>query len=383
MVRLLAVQRHTGRAAQPAVVGQLGGERAGAGAADLELADDRALGFEHLHARGRKHDPFVRQRVVAPEADPQVRALDPVERHTPVLGEARRADGQRIDAAIDPTVGVVDEVEDRAYVLAASHVLAAVRAVDAVGGRDLGLALGAFDPLLSGLIAPDGCLGELLAVVAEVLDEAHRRVEHGVALGLLAQHDGGEAFELAVPLLDDVELLVAEPQAVLLHLVGALELLPVADLEGQAHRSPAELAGQQRAAYLADELERLLGLDDGIDAVDELLLLEDLAQQLGASVRLQGEHLGGGGRAGADADAEASGLDLLPRDAERQDVAGYGRAHARRALTVVRAERVMRIKSVKGVPRRDQAPQRAVTTLAHAPCVVPDRRACNARVIRN
>src|SRR5436190_116835 len=105
-----------------------------------------------------------------------------------------------------------------------------------------------------------------------------------------------------------------------------------------------------------------------------------------ASVRLQGEHLGGGGRAGADADAEASGLDLLPRDVrvpERQDVAGYGRAHARRALTVVRAERVMRIKSVKGVPRRDQAPQRAVTTLAHAPCVVPDRRACNARVIRN
>src|SRR5439155_623805 len=96
------------------------------------------------------------------------------------------------------------------------------------------------------------------------------------------------------------------------------------------------------------ELERLLGLDDGIDAVDELLLLEDLAQQLGASVRLQGEHLGGGGRAGADADAEASGLDLLPRDVrvpERQDVAGYGRAHARRALTVVRAERVMRIKS--------------------------------------
>src|SRR2546430_17380263 len=91
-------------------------------------------------------------------------------------------------------------------------------------------------------------------------------------------------------------LLVAEPQPVLLHLVCTLELLPVADLEGEAHRGPAELARDQGGADLADELERLFRLDDVVGAVDELLLLEHLAQQLRASVGFQRRHLGGGGR---------------------------------------------------------------------------------------
>src|SRR5258707_44183 len=89
------------------------------------------------------------------------------------------------------------------------------------------------------------------------------------------------------------------------------ESLPVGDLERQAHGRPAELAGQERGADLADELERLLRLDDGVGAVDEPLLLEHLAQQLGASGGLQGGHLGRGRRAWADADAEAPRLDLL------------------------------------------------------------------------
>ncbi|TMC32918.1 MAG: hypothetical protein E6J28_14500, partial [Chloroflexi bacterium] len=128
--------------------------------------------------------------------------------------------------------------------------------------RDLGLALGALDPLLGRLVAADRGLGEVLAVVAQVLDEPHGRIEDRVGLGLLAQDDGGEALQVAVPLLDDVQLLESEPEAVLLHLVGALELLPVGDLQRQPHGSPAELAGQEGGAHLADELERFLRLDD-------------------------------------------------------------------------------------------------------------------------
>src|SRR6185437_16602644 len=94
-------------------------------------------------------------RVVATEADPEVGALDAVERHSAVLGKAGGAHGQRVDAAVDAAVGVVDQVQDRADVLAASHVLAAFRAVDAVGGRYLRLAVGALDPLLVGLVAAD------------------------------------------------------------------------------------------------------------------------------------------------------------------------------------------------------------------------------------
>src|SRR2546429_4724401 len=37
-------------------------------------------------------------------SDPEVRTLDAVERHSAVFGEARRADGQRVDAAVDPAV---------------------------------------------------------------------------------------------------------------------------------------------------------------------------------------------------------------------------------------------------------------------------------------
>jgi len=165
-----------------------------------------------------------------------------------------------------------------------------------------------------------------------VLDEPHGRVEQGVALGLLAQDDGGEALKVAVPLLDDVQLLEAKPEAVLLHLVGALELLPVGDLESEAHGRPAELAGEQGGADLADELQGLLGFDDRVGAVDQLLLLQHLAQQLGSSVSFQCEHLVRRRRAGAHTDAEAAGLDLLARDLrvpEGQDVAGDGRAHTR------------------------------------------------------
>lgn len=149
---------------------------------------------------------------------------------------------------------------------------------------------------------------------------------------MLAQADGGESLEVAVPLLDDVQLLVAEAQAVLLHLVFAVQVLPVGDLERQAHRRPSELARQERRAHLADELERLLGLNHGVDAVDDLLFLEHLAQQLGSAGGFEGQHLGGGGGSWADPDAEAAGLDLLAgnvRIPERENVPGIGRAHVR------------------------------------------------------
>src|SRR5439155_595416 len=77
VVRLLAVQGDLRRGAEPARVSQLRGERAGARAADLVLPDDRPLGFEHLAARGRQDDAFVRPGAVAAEADPQVRAVNP------------------------------------------------------------------------------------------------------------------------------------------------------------------------------------------------------------------------------------------------------------------------------------------------------------------
>ena len=205
-------------------------------------------------------------------------------------------------------------MEDRAHVLAAAHVLATVRAVDAGRGGDFGLTLRALDPLLGRLVAAHGRLCELLPVVAQMLDEPHRRVEERVRLALLAKHDGGETFQVAVPLLDDVEFLEAQAQPVLLHLVEALELLPVGDLEGQAHRRAAQLAGEKGGADLADELDRLLGLDDVVGAVDDFLFLEDLAEQLRSSGGLQGGHLGGRGRAGTDADAEPSGLDLFARN---------------------------------------------------------------------
>ena len=151
-----------------------------------------------------------------------------------------------------------------------------------------------------------------------------------------------------------MELLVPEPEPVLLHLVGPFELLPVADLQGEPHGGPAQLAGQKGRADLADELEGLLRLDDVVGAVDELLLLEHLAQQLGAAVGLQGEDLGRGRRAGTDSDAKASGLDLFARDVripERQDIARYGRAHTRRGLRLVRRRHVIGVKSgLSGVP---------------------------------
>src|SRR5207245_4430357 len=121
-----------GRTAQPAGVGELRGQRARARAPDLQLADDRALGFEHLHAGCGQHDALVGQRVVAPEAHPQIGALDAVERYAAVLRKAGRTDRQRVDAAVDPAVGIVDQVKDGADVLAAAHVLAAFGAVDSI-----------------------------------------------------------------------------------------------------------------------------------------------------------------------------------------------------------------------------------------------------------
>jgi len=70
VVGLLAVQGDLRRGTKPGRVGQLRGERAGARAADLELADAGPLRLEHLHARGRQDDALVRQRVVAAKADP-------------------------------------------------------------------------------------------------------------------------------------------------------------------------------------------------------------------------------------------------------------------------------------------------------------------------
>ena len=85
---LLAVERDARGAAQPSRVRQLGRERTGARAADLQLADHRTLRLEHLHAGGRKHDALVRQRVVPAKAHPEVGALDSLERHAAVFGEA-------------------------------------------------------------------------------------------------------------------------------------------------------------------------------------------------------------------------------------------------------------------------------------------------------
>ncbi len=130
-----------------------------------------------------------------------------------------------------------------------------------------------------------------------------------------------------------MQLLVAEPQAVLLHLVVAVQVLPVGDLEGQAHRCPAQLAREQRRAHLSREFEGLLGLDERVDAVDDPLLLEHLAQQLGAAGGFHGQDLRRGRGARAHADAEPAGLDLLARNVripEREDVPWVGRAHIRK-----------------------------------------------------
>src|SRR6266571_702647 len=333
MVCTLAVQWNSGWAAKPTRVRQLCRQRSSSWAADLQLADDRALRLEHLDAGRGQGDAFVREGVVAPEADPQVGALDPVERHAAVFGEAGGANGQGVDAAVDPAICVVDQVEDGADVLAPPHVLAAFGAVDAVRGRDLCLALGALDPLLGGLIAPDRGFGELLPEVAQVLDEAQRRVEDGQRFGLLAQNNDREALKVAVPLFDQLQLLVAKAQPVLFHLEVAVEVLPVGDLEREPRRGSTEPAGQQRLADLAHELERLLGLDDGVGAVDAPLLLEDLTQELGPAGRLHRRDLGCRRRARADANSKPAGLDLLARYVrvpEREHIPWIGRAQVRR-----------------------------------------------------
>ena len=51
------------------------------------------------------------------------------------------------------------------------------------------------------------------AKVAKVLDEADGRVQYGQGLGLLAQEQRREAFQLTVPLLDERQLLVGEVEA--------------------------------------------------------------------------------------------------------------------------------------------------------------------------
>jgi len=147
-----------------------------------------------------------------------------------------------------------------------------------------------------------------------MLDEAHRRVEDGQPLCLLTQDDGGEPFQVAVPLFDQLQLLVAKPEPVLLHLELAVEVLPVGDLESQALRSPSKPSGQQRLLDLADELERLFRLDYGVGAVDAPLLFEHLPQELGSACCLERRHLEGGRSAGAHADPQTAGLDLFARD---------------------------------------------------------------------
>ena len=221
------------------------------------------------------------------------------------------------------------------HVLAAAHVVVALRAVDAVRGRDLGLAVRALDPLLGGLVLAHRGLGELLAEVAQVLDEAERRAEDWLGLSLLAQHDRRKALEVAVPLLDQLQLLVAEAEPVLLHLVLAIQVLPVGELERQAHGRAAELAREQGGGHLADELEGLLGLGHLVGAVDLLQLFEHLAQALGAPEGLQRLDLLGGRAAWTNANAKAAGLDLLARNLripQRKDVARIRRAHGRRSL---------------------------------------------------
>ncbi len=73
--------------------------------------------------------------------------------------------------------------------------------------------------------------------------------------------------------------------------------------------------------------------DNRVDTVDGPLLLEDLAEQLGAAGRFQGGDLRRRGRAGTDADAEPAGLHLFTRNVrvpEQKDVAGVGRAHIKK-----------------------------------------------------
>src|SRR5207302_9022713 len=131
----------------------------------------------------------------------------------PVLGEAGRADCEGVDAAVDASVEVADQVEDGADVFATAEVLVTGGAVAAVGGGDLLLAARALDPLLGRLVAPDGRFGKILAEVAEVFDEAHRGVEDRQLLGLLPELDGGEAGDLGVPLLDQLQLLARQVDA--------------------------------------------------------------------------------------------------------------------------------------------------------------------------
>src|SRR5207237_1706422 len=116
----------------------------------------------------------------------------PVRGHAPVRVKAGGADGQGVDAAVDPGVLVADQVKDGANEFTAPHVLAAAWAVHAVGGRHDLLAARALHPLLGRLVAADGGLGEILTEVAEVLYEAHRGVEDRLRLGLLPERDGGE-----------------------------------------------------------------------------------------------------------------------------------------------------------------------------------------------
>ena len=168
-----------------------------------------------------------------------------------------------------------------------------------------------------------------------MLDEANGGVEDGGCLRLVAEDDRGEALQVAVPLLDQLQLLVAQPEPVLLHLVLAVEVLPVRQLEGEAHRGAPELACDEGGVDLADELEGLLGLGDRVRAVDLLDLLEHLAEPFSSAERLEGLDLLSGRAARPDANAQAAGLYLLAgnlRIPQGKDVAGIGRAHARQDL---------------------------------------------------
>ena len=97
-----------------------------------------------------------------------------------------------------------------------------------------------------------------------------------------------------------------------------------------AGRGAAWTAGEEALLDLSDEFERQGRFDNGVDAVDGVLLFEHLAQKLGAAGRLHGFDLVRRRRARAYSDTQPARLNLLAWDLgipEREDVTRVGRAH--------------------------------------------------------
>src|SRR5437588_6665903 len=171
-------------------------------------------------------------------------------------------------------------MQDGADVLATAHVFAAARAVDAVRCRHLCLAARALEPLLSRLVAPDGRFRELLPELPEMVDEAARRIQDRQLLAVLTQLDGREAFEHAVPLLDQLHLFVAQDDAprFLDRVFGVLDLLPVADLESEPAVRAAEPPVDQVGLDEPYAVERLVGPLDRVLELDLVELLDRTAE---------------------------------------------------------------------------------------------------------